>query len=344
MYSIKKTRTAPYHPSGNGQCERFNRTMHNLLRSLDEEKKKRWAEYLPELVYAYNATPHASTGYTPYFLFTGRHPTLPIDTILNTPRSEEESLDEWVLVHQRRLEDAIKRANRKLSQKAEQRKFRHDEKTTVDELEPGSKVLMRRRVQGRNKIQDVWENTPYKVVERIGNSNAYRIQMIDGSGKVKTANRVDLLNCTSAGSHEDCDSSAENLDDHQGSASSDEDSETEIVVGLCDSDSDVVFSSPYDNVEPSCSGSSPDGQNAALPPTTRSPQCTDDAAKPVSKVRRSMRKTAGKHSNKFNLPRSVLDHNGHEASFQEFAGSINKLGETLGNILMQSFNDKFKNN
>ena len=34
------------------------------MRTLTEEQKPNWPTYVPSLVYAYNSTPHASTGFS----------------------------------------------------------------------------------------------------------------------------------------------------------------------------------------------------------------------------------------------------------------------------------------
>ena len=71
MYGVRQSTTTPYNPCGNSQCKRFNRTLFGLMHSLDQQQKPNWPVYLPSLVYAYNATPHSTTGFQPYEIMFG---------------------------------------------------------------------------------------------------------------------------------------------------------------------------------------------------------------------------------------------------------------------------------
>lgn len=81
LYGVGKSRTTPYHPAGNGQCERFNHTLHNLLRTLPATRKRDWASCLPQVLFCYN-TPHQGTGESPFLLMFGQEPSFPIDFLL----------------------------------------------------------------------------------------------------------------------------------------------------------------------------------------------------------------------------------------------------------------------
>lgn len=87
---VKKSRTTPYHPMGNGQVERFNQTLLKLLETIDAKQKQEWKTYDLPLNLGYNETKHDITGNLPHYFMSGWHSRLVIDAYLVLKDSQEQ--------------------------------------------------------------------------------------------------------------------------------------------------------------------------------------------------------------------------------------------------------------
>jgi transposase InsO family protein len=190
---IRKSRTTPYHPMGNGMCERFNRTLLGMLGTLTSEQKADWKSHVAPLVHAYNATPHESTKYSPFYLMFGREPRLPVDARLGLPESEVEG-GVYVKELRKRLQKAYEIVQRMSEKAGAANKARYDAKVRGAVLAAGDKVLVRLvGVKGKRKLGDQWEEEPSLVVEQPNPEvPVFKVQRENG-GKARTLHRNMLL-------------------------------------------------------------------------------------------------------------------------------------------------------
>ena len=79
LTGVKKLRTTPYRPQTNGQCEKFNSTLINMIGTLPSELKYNWQEHVNTLVNAYNCMNTTATNFSLHYLMFGREPNLAID-------------------------------------------------------------------------------------------------------------------------------------------------------------------------------------------------------------------------------------------------------------------------
>jgi transposase InsO family protein len=109
LLQISKTRTTSYHPQSNGQVERMNRSILQMLRCLRDKNIRNWDVYLPQLCGALRSTRNRSTGYTANKLMLGREVNKPSNLVYGVPTGEHES--EGVDGYVKDLEDVLRRTH-----------------------------------------------------------------------------------------------------------------------------------------------------------------------------------------------------------------------------------------
>ena len=166
MWRISKQRTTPYHPQGNGVCERVNQTLiHGLARLQTVNKGTDWDLLLHRVVFAYNTAVHSTTGFTPHRLMFGEDCRFPVQLKVDEaiPETTPASRAKEVL-HSLSQACAALRENMETKHKA-QTCF-YDLGATARHFQVGDKVRVHLKSMGRRKgkLDGAWSD-PLDILE-----------------------------------------------------------------------------------------------------------------------------------------------------------------------------------
>ena len=159
-----------YHPQTDGQTERVNRVLEDMLRMYVNRSQTDWDEKLACAEFAVNNSEHVSTGTTPFFLNYGYHPYLPVSLL---PNHRVLGATAFAQRMQRLIAEA-RREHRVATQR--QAQYANSKRRDVQFAE-GDWVLLSsknlRFKQGTPKLLPRWVG-PFQVAKRVG-TQAYEL-------------------------------------------------------------------------------------------------------------------------------------------------------------------------
>jgi len=169
LLQITRTRTTPYRPRSNGQVERYNRTILQIVRCLKEANCFEWDEWLGQIGAAIRATVNRTIGYTPNMMMMGREVNLPIDIMIaDTQPSSEPPIPSVYVKDLRKKMMLIHQQARESMQSAQHRQKRdYDVRLNQNTYAKGDLLylLNSASIIGRpKKLQAMWKG-PVLVTE-----------------------------------------------------------------------------------------------------------------------------------------------------------------------------------
>ena len=189
MYGAEQSTTMAYNLCGNAPTERLNHTLIGLLKSLPKEQRSNWPLHLPLLVFAYNATPHDTTGYQPYELMFGHKAPTICNAWLGQGNYNDNFLQsKCALVNQQH--ELILAANRQPLKriKISAEKSVSKARGKAPNIPKGNLVLLCDHPKGCNKIQDNYKNELFVVESEHQDPNVYIIKPLNGKGPMCMVN------------------------------------------------------------------------------------------------------------------------------------------------------------
>jgi hypothetical protein len=136
-FGTKLAMSSSHHPQTDGQSERTNRTMEEILKHYLDHSMTNWEEILPMVEIAINSAVNSSTGIAPFELDLGRIPSF-LDVLPSSSDCSNSSVVDLIV----KLNSLKNRAVDSVTLAQDSQKFTHDSRHSAIQFEVGDSVLL----------------------------------------------------------------------------------------------------------------------------------------------------------------------------------------------------------
>ena len=127
-----------YHPQTDGQSEKMNDVVEQILRTYTIFKPDDWDRRLAAAEYAINNSVNISTGFSPFYLNYGYSPDSVLDIITGVKEDKNQSVNDWL----KQLEGDFEDAMRSLEEAQRRQKKYADQRRRHEEFNEGDNVML----------------------------------------------------------------------------------------------------------------------------------------------------------------------------------------------------------
>lgn len=175
ILQIKRSLSTAYHPQTDGQTERVNQIMEDMLRHYVRSDQTNWDKLLGLVEFAINNSYHESIKTTPFSLIYVKPPKLPIVSIHGVDDASPSALEYAHTVH-----DLLKFAKQCLTDAQQRYKHYADNKRMHIQFNKDDKILLSTKnltlkMIGSSKFMPRFIG-PYRIMEQI-NQVTYRVKL-----------------------------------------------------------------------------------------------------------------------------------------------------------------------
>jgi len=187
---IQHRYSSAFHPQTDGQTERANRVIEEVLRHFLDGTHRNWEELLPMVAFSINNAKSQSTGASPFFLNFGRHPVsgFPIDFSASQP------LPALHVIFQN-MSDTLDRVKLLLRSAQDRQKSYADQFRQPHSFQVGDSVLLSTKhlsfKSGKKKLQPRWVG-PFNILHLVG-SAAVKLELPASYGRLHDVFHVSLV-------------------------------------------------------------------------------------------------------------------------------------------------------